>query len=118
MKRHLLIILALFSLTSIRATEIDFKEGSIIQSGGARSSTLSPAIIADFSNGIITTMIDDYEGQVYLYISNSGGVTVTIDTFYTMNHYIHTTTVTDLASGTYYVHYIIGNFHFYGMIMI
>ena len=96
----IMLMVALFAVSDGMA--IDLKKNSTIQKGGTR--TVSPSVVADLDNDIITVTIDNYYGNVLVDIVDNNGTNVILEesvAFDQTTFVIDTTTIDD---GNYFIY--------------
>ena len=75
-------------------------------------------ITASLDNGIISTVVDAYTGDVAVTIEDEDGETVISDVEVVSGHTLFTTNVASLPDGTYTIIYTLGNSVYYGVFVI
>ena len=75
-------------------------------------------ITASLNNGIISTVVDAYVGNVEVTIEDGDGETVISDVEVVSGHTLFTTNVASLPDGTYTIIYTLGNSVYYGVFVI
>ena len=75
-------------------------------------------ITASLNNGIISTVVDAYVGNVEVTIEDEDGETVISDVEVVSGHTLFTTNVASLPDGTYTIIYTLGNSVYYGVFVI
>ena len=75
-------------------------------------------ITASLNNGIISTVVDAYVGNVEVTIEDGDGETVISDVEVVSGHTLFTTNVSSLPDGTYTIIYTLGNSVYYGVFVI
>ena len=76
------------------------------------------SITASLDNGIISTIVDTYTGDVAVTIEDEDGEMVISDVEVVSGHTLFTTNVSSLSSGTYTIIYTLGNSVYYGVFVI
>ena len=75
-------------------------------------------ITASLNNGIISTVVDAYVGNVEVTIEHEDGEMVISDVEAVSGYTLFTTNVTSLPDGTYTIIYTLGNTVYYGVFVI
>ncbi|MBQ6085767.1 MAG: DUF3244 domain-containing protein [Bacteroidaceae bacterium] len=75
-------------------------------------------ITASLDNGVISTVVDTYTGDVAVTIEDEDGEMVISDVEVVSGHTLFTTNVSSLPDGTYTIIYTLGNSVYYGVFVI
>ena len=108
--------LLMLSASTIIADPIELKVKTEEGTNGPRTGV--PIITASLDNGVISTVVDAYTGDVAVTIEDEDGETVISDVEVVSGHTLFTTNVSSLPDGTYTIIYTLGNSVYYGVFVI
>ena len=124
MKAKKFLFAALLTSMSLAQPSYSMEEEDIIvilengNSGNGDRPRTGVPITASLDNGIISTVVDTYTGDVAVTIEDEDGETVISDVEVVSGHTLFTTNVSSLSSGTYTIIYTLGNSVYYGVFVI
>ena len=114
-KKFFTAFLLMLSASTIIADPIELKLETRESTNGPRTGV---PITASLDNGIISTVVDTYTGDVAVTIEDGDGETVISDVEAVSGYTLFTTNVTSLPDGTYTIIYTLGNAVYYGVFVI
>ena len=97
----------MLSASTIIADPIELKVKTEEGTNGPRTGV--PIITASLDNGVISTVVDAYTGDVAVTIEDEDGEIVISDVEAVSGYTLFTTNVTSLPDGTYTIIYTLGN---------
>ena len=106
----------MLSASTIIADPIELKVKTEEGTNGPRTGV--PIITASLDNGVISTVVDTYTGDVAVTIEDEDGEMVISDVEVVSGHTLFTTNVSSLPDGTYTIIYTLGNSVYYGVFVI
>ena len=116
-KKFFTAFLLMLSASTIIADPIELKVETRESTNGPRTGV--PIITASLDNGIISTIVDAYTGDVEVTIEDEDGETVISDVEVVSGHTLFTTNVASLPDGTYTIIYTLdNNTVYYGVFVI
>ena len=124
MKAKKFLFAALLTSMSLAQPSYSMEEEDIIvilengNSGNGDRPRTGVPITASLDNGVISTVVDAYVGDVEVTIEDGDGETVISDVEVVSGHTLFTTNVSSLSSGTYTIIYTLGNSVYYGVFVI
>lgn len=122
MKSKKFLFAALLTSMSLAQPSYSMEEEDVVIVLTERTNNHGPRtgvpIIASLDNGIISTVVDAYTGDVAVTIEDEDGETVISDVEVVSGHTLFTTNVASLPDGTYTIIYTLGNSVYYGVFVI
>ena len=109
---------ALFSMLTVSTVIADPIELKVETEEGTNGPRTGVTITAGIENGIISTVVDTYTGNVAVTIEDEDGEMVISDVEAVSGYTLFTTNVTSLPDGTYTIIYTFGNAVYYGVFVI
>ena len=100
---------ALFSMLTVSTVIADPIELKVETEEGTNGPRTGVTITAGIENGIISTVVDTYTGNVAVTIEDEDGEIVISDVEAVSGYTLFTTNVTSLPDGTYTIIYTLGN---------
>ena len=108
-------LLSMLTVSTVIADPIELKVETEEGTNGPRTGV---TITAGIENGIISTVVDTYTGNVAVTIEDEDGEMVISDVEAVSGYTLFTTNVTSLPDGTYTIIYTLGNTVYYGVFVI
>ena len=116
-KKFFTAFLLMLSANTIIAESIELTVKTEEGTNGPRTGV--PIITASLDNGVISTVVDAYTGDVAVTIEDEDGETVISDVEVVSGHTLFTTNVSSLPDGTYTIIYTLdNNTIYYGVFVI